>query len=126
MTHTIRILLIEDDRLVMGAIRNTLELEGWKVIGCEDGATALAEIEGEEHYDLIVTDYCIPGADGVELARAARALEHRRGTPIIMFTASSVDREAYSAGVDQFLRKPEDIYRITEIAHQLLHLNITR
>jgi DNA-binding response OmpR family regulator len=53
MTHTVRILLAEDDRLVMGAVRDTLELEGWEVVGCEDGAAALAEIEGEERYDLI-------------------------------------------------------------------------
>jgi CheY-like chemotaxis protein len=114
MTHTIRILLAEDDRPVMNVVRDALELEGWEVVGCEDGAAALAEIESKERYDLIVTDYHMPGVDGMELARAVRALEHRQGTPIIMLTASPVELEARAAGVDSFLRKPEDIGRLVE------------
>jgi CheY-like chemotaxis protein len=49
----------------------------------------------------------MPGVDGVELSRAARILEHQRGTPIIMLTASPVEREARAAEVNLFLRKPE-------------------
>jgi CheY-like chemotaxis protein len=120
MTHAVRILIAEDNRLVMGAVRDALEMEGWEVVGCEDGAAALAEIEGEERYDLIVTDYDLPYVNGIELVRRTRQLDHRQWMPIIMFTASSVDKEAYVAGVDQFLRKPEDIYRVIGIIHQMI------
>jgi DNA-binding response OmpR family regulator len=120
MIPTVKILLAEDDRLVMGAVRDTLEMEGWEVVGCEDGEAALIEIEGEEHYDLIITDYWMPGADGVELASAMRALAHRRETPIIMLTASPVDPEARTAGVNLFLMKPEGIGRLVEAVKTLL------
>lgn len=114
-TGVIRILLIEDNRLVSGVIRDTLAPEGWEVAVREDGRSALAEIEGAEAYDLIITDYELPGVNGVALTRAARATRHRRRTPIIMFTASPVEREARAAGVDSFLRKPEDVGRLVEV-----------
>lgn len=108
------ILLVEDDELVRGVVRDTLEAEGWDVTVCKNGATALAEVEGESRYDLIITDYQLPGVDGVELARAVRRMRHRRGTPIIMFSASHVEARARAAGVDLFLRKPEDIDRLAD------------
>lgn len=88
--------------------------------GCEDGAAALAEIEGKEHYDLIITDYCMPGVNGVELVRATRSLAHWRWTPIIMLTASRVEREARTAEVNLFLVKPEGIGRLVEAVKALL------
>jgi len=48
----IKILLIEDDRLVSGVIRDTLAAEGWDISLREDGESALAEIEGAALYDL--------------------------------------------------------------------------
>ena len=120
MMPTIKILLAEDDKLVMGALRDTLDLEGWEVVCCQNGTIALAEIESERRYDLIVTDYFMPGIDGAELTRAARALAHRRGTPIIMLTASPVEREAYEAGVNLFLSKPEGIGKLIEAVKVLL------
>ncbi|MCA1612846.1 MAG: response regulator [Acidobacteria bacterium] len=113
-------LLAEDDKLVLGVIRETLESEGWEVVGCEVGTAALAEIEGEGRYDLIITDYRMPGTDGLELVRAARRFGRRSGTPIIMLTASPVEGEARAAGVDLFLRKPEDVGRLAESVKVLL------
>ena len=95
-------------------IQDTLTQRGWDVVVREDGGSALAEIEGAEAYDLIITDYELPGVNGVALTRAARATRHRRRTPIIMFTASPVEREAREAGVDSFLRKPDDVGRLVE------------
>jgi chromosome partitioning protein len=118
--RTVKILLAEDDRLVMSTVRDVLKMEGWEVVGCENGARALSEIEGEERFDLIVTDYEMPGVNGLELARATRTLGHRRGTPIIMLTASPVEREARTAGVVLFLAKPEGIGRLVEAIKVLL------
>lgn len=116
----VRILLIEDDRLVAGMIRDTLAAEGWKVAVREDGGSGLAEIEGETPYDLIITDYELPGVDGVRLARVARNAPHRKRIPVVMFTASSVEREARAAGVDLFLCKPQDVGGLTEAVRGLL------
>lgn len=82
-----------------GVIRDTLTAECWDVSLREDGESALVEIEGAAPYDLIITDYQLPGADGVRLTRAARATRHRPRTPVVMFTASRVEREANKAAL---------------------------
>jgi CheY-like chemotaxis protein len=116
-----RVLFVEDNDFVRGTVREMLKVDGWSVEVCENSIAALEKIESEVNYDLILTDYDLPDGNGVELVRRARQLAHRQRTPIIMFTASPVDNAAYAAGVNQFLRKPEDTHRIIEIAHRLIN-----
>jgi CheY-like chemotaxis protein len=116
----ITILCVEDNKLVLGAVKEMLELEGWGVEVCEDGRTALAKIKSAEHYDLIITDNELPGMRGLDLIRQARRLIHRQRTPIIILSANEVEREATRAGANVSLRKPEDIKVITETVAGLL------
>lgn len=117
------ILCVEDNRLILGAIRESLEREGWTVEICQDGITALARINADEHYELITLDNDLPGVGGLELLKHARTLAHRRQTPIIMLSASDIEREAWRAGVNAFLRKPEDMNTIAETVARLLLAN---
>jgi CheY-like chemotaxis protein len=118
------ILVVEDHPAVADALRETLELQGWRVSMCADGASACTELEGDAHFDLLILDYELPGGvNGVELIRRARSLSHRRRTPIIMLSASEVEAEAWRAGTDAFLRKPHDIGRLAEMATRLLSKN---
>jgi CheY-like chemotaxis protein len=95
-------------------------MEGWLVEVCEDGTTALEKIKSSEHYDLIILDNDLPGVSGLELLQHARRLDYRRQTPIIMFSARDIEREARQAGANAFLRKPEDMSAIAEtVAHFL-------
>jgi CheY-like chemotaxis protein len=114
------ILCVEDNKLVLGALRETLELEGWHVEVCQDGTTALAMINSTEHYDLILLDNGLPGVSGLELLRHARTLAHRRLSPIIMCSASNIEREAWRAGADAFLTKPEGMKTIAKTVARLL------
>jgi CheY-like chemotaxis protein len=114
------ILCVEDNKLVLGAVRETLELEGWRVEVCEDGTSALAKINSSEHYDLITLDNDLPGISGIELLQYARTLDHRRETPIIMFSSDGVEMEAQQAGANAFLRKPDDMSALAETIEYLL------
>ena len=117
----VSILVVEDHPTVADAVRETLELEGWRVELCADGKSAAAELEGGGHFDLLIFDYQLPDeVNGVELIRLARSLPHRRRTPIVMLSASDVEEEAQDAGVDVFLRKPQDIGRLTAVVSRLL------
>lgn len=116
----VTILLVEDSDVVHRVVKKTLELEGWRVEVYEDGDAALRELEGEGQCDLIITENDLPGASGLELIRRARALPHRRDTPIIMFSSCPHGEEALGAGTDEFLRKPEGIYAVRETAALLL------
>lgn len=114
------ILYVEDDQLISGAVAELLGVEGWHVEVCEDGLTALALIEGEAHYDLIMLDNELPQIGGVELARCTRQTAHRTQTPIVMLSASEVGAEARAAGVDLFLRKPQDVVMIARAVKTLI------
>ncbi len=106
--------------MVADAVRDTLELEGRRVIACDDGAAALKMLEGKRPYDLLLFDNELPHVGGLELVRRARQLPHRRRTPVIMLSASDVEPEAWRAGVDAFLRKPQDVGRLAEMVTRLL------
>lgn len=116
----VKILHVEDNELVAATLREALELEGWSVETVADGTNALRHLAGAARYDLLLFDYELPGLNGIELVRAARRLAHRRRTPIIMLSASDVAAEAEQAGVDVFLRKPEEVGGLVEIITHLL------
>jgi two-component system, chemotaxis family, chemotaxis protein CheY len=116
------ILYVEDHRLVADAVRDTLEAEGWRVVACVDGAAALTKIASGAHYDLLLTDNHLPHVDGLELVRYVRRLKHYSELPIIMFSAVDCRAEAEAAGVDVFLRKPDDIARLVPVIKSLARL----
>jgi CheY-like chemotaxis protein/tetratricopeptide (TPR) repeat protein len=116
----VHILHAEDDTLVANVVKETLRDEGWRVSTYTDGAAALAEIEGETHYDLMIIDNQLPGVGGLELLSRARQLTHRQQVPIIMLSATDDWREARRAGATAFLRKPEDVHALTETVARLL------
>ena len=118
--RAVSILHVEDGPEVSEPVRELLEAEGWRVLVCPRGDEALRRLQGGEPFDLLIFDHILPGLDGVELTRRARSLRSRSRTPVIMLTASEVEREARGAGVDVFLRKPEGVTCITEAAAQLL------
>lgn len=113
-TQHITILYAEDNRLVADTVRDTLELKGWEVDTCFNGAIALKRIESNSAYDLFLFDSDLPRINGLELVRRARRIPHRRRTPIIMLSASDCEREAWQAGVTAFLRKPDDVPKLAE------------
>jgi DNA-binding response OmpR family regulator len=117
MSH---ILFVEDSKFVSDAVRETLELEGWRVETCADGYVALLLIKSKRRYDLLLLDNELPNVNGLELARRARELPHRTRTPIIMLSASEGVRDALLAGANIFLRKPQDMGKIVETIARLL------
>ncbi len=114
------ILYVEDHKLVAEAVKDTLETEGWRVVSCADGAVALRRLASEARYDLLIVDNHLPHVNGLELVRYARQLPHRRRTPIIMLSGSEAEAEARGAGVDAFLRKPDDVGLIVGTVRRLV------
>jgi CheY-like chemotaxis protein len=116
------ILHVEDSRLVAAAVKDRLEAEGWRVEVCVDGNAALNKLTEEAHYDLLLLDNGLPHVSGLELARYARKIRRYRHTPIIMFSASDLQEEARAAGVDLFLKKPDDVAQLVDAVRRLLCL----
>jgi DNA-binding response OmpR family regulator len=117
---SLTILFAEDHPTVADAVKDTLEAEGWQVVTCMDGAAALNRLASGVRYDLLLTDKHLPDVDGLELVRYARGLRHLAGMPVVMLSAVDCGSEAYKAGVDVFLRKPEGMNELIGTVARLL------
>ena len=104
-----RILLIEDDRnMAMGLVFN-LQSEGFEVIHCLDGETGLAAMMADP-FDLLVLDWMLPGADGLEVLRELR--RKNVSLPVLLLTARDTKEdivEGLDSGADDYLAKPFDL-----------------
>ena len=115
-----KILVIEDEKLLAQSLRVLLEGKGFQVETVYDGEA------GEEYaclgvYDLLILDVMMPGLDGLQVARKVRA--SRCATPILMLTAKSEleDRIAgLNAGADYYLTKPFDSRELLACINALL------
>jgi CheY-like chemotaxis protein len=116
---SLTILFVEDNKLVADAVRALLEGEGWRVESCADGNMAMNKLAGGAAYDLLLFDNELPGMSGLELTRYARSLPRYRRTPIIMVSATDCRTDARRAGVDLFLRKPDDMHALVDAVRRL-------
>ncbi len=115
-----KILVIEDEKLLAESLRALLEHKGFEVEVVSDGETG-AEYAELGVYDLLILDVMMPKLDGYAVARRVRA--SRCTTPILMLTAKSgvEDRiEGLNAGADYYLTKPFDSRELLACINALL------
>ena len=104
-----RLLLVEDDERVAGAVRQALERHGYDVERAANGAEALAA----DHVDLVLLDLGLPDIDGLEVCRQLR---ERRDWPVIAVTARGSPAERVAGlrgGADDYVVKPFSIAELT-------------
>jgi two-component system chemotaxis response regulator CheY len=116
----VSILHVEDHEAAATLVGEILEAANCKVDLCVDGDTALRKLTGNDHYDVLVIDNNLPGLNGLELIRRTRKMSHRRRTPIIMVSGDDIEKEAWRAGANEFLLKPQGIERIAMTVERLL------
>ncbi len=116
----ITILHIEDDQLVADQVGELLKPENWKLEWCTDADTALRMLTGDEHYDVVLIGDTVSGLSAFELAERARKITHRRRTPIIMMASKDFEKYAWRAGMDAFLKQPEQMNELTNTVNRLL------
>ncbi len=103
-----KILVVDDNLVVLKLLRHLLESEDYLVITAENGVEAL-KLASTENPDIIVTDYVMPEMDGVMLIRKLKSKEDTRAIPIMMLTAKDEEEselEGLGAGADDYLTKP--------------------
>ena len=112
-----RILLVEDNEAIRGAFSILLEDSGYQVLQAASGAEALAASASQRPH-LILLDLGLPDLNGLDVARALRARDDTRDTPIVALTgrALETDEEACrAAGCTDYLTKPintEELLRV--------------
>ena len=118
-----RLLLVEDDRMIGDSLRSALRLEGYAVDWVRDVAAADAAL-CTERFDLVLLDLGLPpsgapgtptqASGGLEVLRAARARQD--ATPVIVLTARDGPGDrvvGLDAGADDYLVKPFDLDELT-------------
>ena len=115
-----RVLIVEDDLHIAELLRMHLRDEGYVVEHAADGHAGLRELE-RSHWDALVLDLMLPGIDGLEICRRARAMA--RYTPIIIISARSSEVHrilGLELGADDYLAKPFSVLELVARVKALL------
>lgn len=102
-----KILLIEDEPLVLKVLEFKLSKDGHEIHVSSDGREAVEKLRTEE-FDLIVSDLMLPFVSGLEIVNLLKR-EIKKTTPIILLTANGLEKtvvEAFELGADDFMTKP--------------------
>lgn len=105
---TADILLVEDEPAIQELLAFNIAQCGFRAIKAQDATSAFAQIN-RALPDLILLDWMLPGASGVEIARKLRADSRTRDIPIIMLTARTDERDkilGLESGADDYITKP--------------------
>ena len=114
-----KILVVDDEKLLVKGIKFNLENEGYQVLTAYDGATAV-ELARQETLDLIILDLMMPGLSGSEACMKIREFSD---VPIIMLTARSEDADkimGFACGADDYVTKPFNILELKARVRALL------
>jgi DNA-binding NtrC family response regulator len=113
------ILVVEDKDSLRSMLEEMLRAEGWSVLGLASGSAAVERLRAGEKVDLVLTDWRLPGADGLAVLDASRAADPT--VPVVVMTAfGSIETavDAMRRGAEDFITKPVD--------PDLLRLLVTR
>ncbi len=119
-----KILVCEDDEVVLKVIQLALEEDNFEVKVARDGSEGLKLLAATPDFDLIITDIHMPHLNGDEILSHVRKHE-RKSTPIIMISSDSdedVVKLALKLGVNEFLGKPINPDIVKKKVRKLLKL----
>jgi DNA-binding NtrC family response regulator len=102
----IRVLLIDDDEWIRDSLCIFFENEGWHLIAVETAEEAI-ELLKKEAYEVIITDYRLPGMDGLTFLRQIQEIQpHAMKILITAYWSNEVLSEANRLGVHDLIKKP--------------------
>jgi len=118
-----RLLIVDDEDLIVQAMRKYFEALGYQVDGAFELEEAQALLANYE-YDLVIADLRLTGIGGVEGLQIVADVHQRCArTRVILLSAfgtPDIERESYNRGADAFLQKPKAMMEIARIAQSLL------
>lgn len=106
-----KILVVDDEKLIVKGLRFSLEQDGYEVVCAYDGLEAV-KIAKQEEFDVILLDVMLPGMSGYEVCQSVR---EESDVPIIMLTAKSDDIDKIMGleyGADDYITKPFNILEV--------------
>jgi two-component system response regulator VicR len=116
-----RILVAEDNKLILETIYHSLTREGYEIIKAMDGKECL-EIMEKTDIDLLITDVYMPFINGNEVISILRD-EKKKSTPILVLSAAGAEDnvlKAFDLGADDFMVKPFSLVELNVRVRKLL------
>ncbi|MBN2220943.1 MAG: response regulator transcription factor [Vallitaleaceae bacterium] len=118
-----RILVVDDEKVIVKGIKFSLEQEGYEIDSAYDGDEALVLAKAHA-YDLIILDVMLPKKDGLEVCRTIRGFSTM---PIIMLTAKGEDMDkilGLEFGADDYMTKPFNILELKARIKAIIRRNV--
>jgi CheY-like chemotaxis protein len=118
-----RVLVADDDPEICTLIKTILGKGPYEITLCHDAESALVQIEHEEPFDILISDFMLPGISGIELITQIRQNSATSQMPIVMISGHSnyaMDARAKAAGANAFLNKPFTLSQLRTTVQQLL------
>lgn len=118
-----RVLVADDDQEICTLIKTVLGKGPYEITLCHDAESALVHIKSDPPYDILISDFMLPGISGIDLVTQVRQNASTARIPIVMISAHSnyaMDARAKTAGANAFLNKPFTISQLRTTVHQLL------
>lgn len=119
------VMYVDDDEALVFLVRRLLRRRGYQVSGFTDPHEATAALRAEpQRYDLLVTDYNMPGFCGVDLVREARRI--RPDLPVALasgYVTAEIEQAAMAEGASALIHKPNDVEELCATVQRLVSGN---
>ena len=105
------ILIADDDQSTLQLLEKDLKKWGYTISLAQDGKEAWSKLQSAP-YDLVVSDWMMPGIDGLELCRRIRNADFKRYVYFIIISAKNIKQEildGFESGIDDYIKKPIDL-----------------
>jgi len=117
-----RILIIDDDTVVLDMLNKTLAMHDFDVLAAPDGEQGISLFE-QQRPDLVIVDIAMPHINGYQVIQRIRAIGGDVATPIVILTAfpqSVTQQDDDAIGADLYLTKPISSTMLIEFINRLL------
>lgn len=136
--NAIKALIVEDEQSIANLLKVNLHSLGIDASIIGEGQAAIAHLQEDQNYSLIILDRMLPAIDGIEVCKFIRRYERTKSIPVLMVTALTKPNDivdGLEAGADDYITKPFDINvlkariktimrRITPLESRIQPLNI--
>jgi len=115
------ILIVDDTPDVLSCLKLVLDRFGYDVMTAHDAESALSVIRGGPAVDLVITDYQMPGMNGLELAGLLKRIVP--SVPVILLSAypgGDLCRKAQALGIDEYMQKPVNLQAFRGLVERVI------
>ncbi len=125
MSDKHHILLVDDEELIVELLDSYFQSLGYQVTAVSDAEQALALLQGNTTFDLIITDINLPGKSGIDLLKISREL--RPDLPVVLVTGHKTMDFAISAiknGATDFITKPFQLNNVRKVVEKVIRYKL--